>query len=125
LITPDFSEETSFELIPEGVYNTRIVKTEVKTSQAGNQYVNWTMDIFGAEGDYEKFNNQKIWHVTMTSGKAAGMLKQFVKAVTGEGPRPEFDTDDLLSRELEVTVAHRIDQQGEKRVSVKAVRALN
>ena len=124
MISPDFSEATEFELVPEGIFNTRITKTEVKTSQAGNQYVNWTLDIFGAEGEYEKVNNQKIWHITMCSGKASGMLKKFVKAVTGEDPVPSFDTDDLLGREVEVTIAHRVDQQGEKRASVKAVRAL-
>ena len=124
LITPDFSEATDYELIPEGVYNTRISGSQVKTSQAGNQYVNWTMDIFGAEGEYEKFNNRKIWHITMCSGAAAGRLKQFVKAVTGEVPDGSFDTDELIGRECAVTVAHRVDPQGEKRVDIKSVTGL-
>lgn len=124
VITPDFSEAVEFELIPEGVWNTRIVKSEIKTSQNGNDYVNWTMDIFGAEGDYEKYNNQKIWHITMCSGKASGMLKKFVTVVTGEEPKAEFDTDDLLGESLSVTIGHSPDNNGEARAKVKAVAAI-
>lgn len=124
IITPDYTEAADFELVPEGTYNTRITKAELKTSQAGNQYVNWTLDIFGAEGEAEKLNNRKLWHITMCSGAAAGRLKQFIKAVTSEEPS-EFDTDALIGHECQVTVAHRVDPQGEKRTDIKAVRALN
>ncbi len=119
LITPDFSEAQD-KLIPVGVYNARVVKTDAKKSQKGDTYVMWTLQLFGAEGDYEEFNDYKLWHNTMCSGVASGMLKKFVKAVTGEEPTPSFDTDDLLGAELAVTIAHKI-YEGEPKPEVKAV----
>ena len=121
LITPDFTDAAEFDAIPEGVYKTRITKGEVKISQKGDQYVNWTLSVFdSADG---KNLNRNIWHTTMCSGRGAGLLKKFLKEVTGEVP-PQFDTEALIGRQIEVTVGHRIDDKGEKRAEVKAVRAL-
>ena len=122
LITPDFSEAND-KVIEVGLYNTRITKTDLKTSQAGNQYVQWTLDIFGAEGDYAQFNNRKVWHNTMCSGTAAGMLRKFVKAATGEDPTAKFDSDDLIGREIAVTIGHR-NYEGNIQADVKAVQQI-
>lgn len=103
-ITPDFSEAVEFAPLPNGTYKTRVVGAEIKTSQAGNQYVNWKLSVFGAEGDLEQHNNSSIFHSTMISGRGAGMLKSFVKAATGEEPTGQFDTEALIGREVEVTV---------------------
>lgn len=113
LITPDFSESSDAPW-QEGIYNARIEEATVKTSQKGNQYVRWTMSVFGAEGDYAKFNNRKVWHNTMLSGRGAGMLKKFIKAATGEvlAEGQGLDTDALIGREVALTITQGFDQDG-------------
>lgn len=127
LITPDFSESSDAPW-QEGIYNARIEGAEVKTSQKGNTYVRWTLSVFGAEGEYAKFNNRKVWHNTMCSGKAAGMLKKFVKAATGEAPAEGkgLDTDALIGREVSLTITQGYDQDGNVSdfPEVKAVNAV-
>jgi len=125
LITPDFTDAVDFGPIPVGVYNTRIVKSELKTSQKHNQYVNWTLEVFGAEGDFEEYNGRKIWHTTMCSGKASGMLKTFVEAATGEDVPTNFDTDDLLSREIAVAVSIETGNDSVERNRIKSVTPLH
>lgn len=111
LVEPDFSESVDKAIIP-GTYNARIQQAEVKTSQAGNKYVKWTLSIFGCEGDSSVYNNRYVWHNTMLTGRGAGMLKKFVKAATGEEPQGAFDTDALVGRELSITLKERLNDDG-------------
>lgn len=111
VITPDFSEAAT-GAIPAGTYKARIVDAEVKTSKAGNAYIQWKMQIFGAEGQVSRYNNWNFNHRTMTSGKGAGMLKDFYKAATGEIAPTSFDTDILLGKEVQVVLAEGKDQDG-------------
>jgi len=122
LIKPDFSEVV--EVTP-GVYNIRVVNEELKKSQAGNEYIQWKLEIFGA--DDERLNGTKLTHRTMIGGKGAGILKQFINALTGEAPLAEFDTADLLNREASVVVVAGKDQHGQPSgwPEVKAVKALS
>ena len=126
-ITVDLSEAVELASVPPGVYPARISGAEVKATKAGTgNYIKWEMTIFGAEGELTRFNNSKVWHNTMTSGKGAGMLKQFVKAATGEELSGGLDTDTLLGKEVSLTLAEGKDQHGQPSgyPEVKAVKAL-
>lgn len=127
-ITPDFSEAVADTgaSVPDGTYKVRVVEVEMKDSKAGNKYLNWKLEIFGAEGEVARFNNWKIYHRTMLAGKGAGMLKSFVKAATGTDVTGSFSTDTIIGKELQVTVKTGLDQNGEpsRYPEVKAVKAI-
>ena len=104
-ITVDLSEAVELGGVVPGKYGARVSGAEVKTTNAGTgQYVKWEMTIFGAEGELARYNNHKVWHNTMTSGKGAGMLKKFVKAATGQELTGNLDTDAVLGKEVLVTL---------------------
>lgn len=109
-ISPDFSEAVDFGKIPNGIYKARIIGCEMKTSQAGNSYLNWKLQVFGAEGAFASYNNRTLTHMTMTTGKGSGNLKQLLKAtLETEGA---FDTDALLGKEIEITLGDKRNQDG-------------
>lgn len=126
IITPDFSEaQETGGTIPPGLYKARIVEAEQKTSKNGNPYLNWKMQIFGAEGDLAKYNNWPFYYMTMTSGRAAGNLRDLCQAALGEVPAP-LDTDLLLGKEVVVALTQELDQEGNpsKWPRVKSVRKI-
>ncbi len=128
-ITPDFSEavELAEGQVPDGTYKVRVVGVELKDSKAGNKYLNWKLEIFGAEGEVARYNNWKVFHRTMISGKGAGMLKSFVKAATGEELQGNLNTDAILGKELTATLKTEINPQSGEPSSfptVKAVKAI-
>lgn len=111
VIVPDFSEasESKSTPVPDGVYKVRVTDCEKKESKAGNSYLNWKLTIFGADGEYAKQNNRPVFHRTMLSGKGAGMLKDFLRVIDVDASKG-FNPETCLGRELEVTLASRIDQ---------------
>jgi hypothetical protein len=115
-ITPNFDDVV--ELGP-GEYPVRVVGSEIKTSQAGNDYINWTLEVFDAEDP--RLNGEKTWHRTMVSGKGAGFLKDMFVAMTGELPPASFDTDDYHGSELVAVLVPRRDDPN--RTEVKTVKA--
>lgn len=126
-ITPDFSEAVELSgTIPDGVYTVRITDAEMRESKAGNKYINWTLQIYGAPGDFAKYNNWTVFHRTMVSGRGAGMLRDFVKAATGEVPTGSFDTDTLLGHEVQVTLKTGKTPEGEdsRYPDVKAIKSV-
>ena len=75
----------------------RVVSDEVKSGeQSGAQYIEWKLEIF--EADDLKLNGSKLTHRTMIAGKGAGILKSFVKALTGEACPATFDSSDLRGK---------------------------
>lgn len=110
-ITPDYSEALSNEPVPAGVYKTRVDSWEQKTSQAGAKYISWKLVIFGAEGEAAKQNNRVVFLTTMTAGPGAGILKRFIQTTLGEVPKT-FNTEALVGRELQVTLADRQKPDG-------------
>lgn len=125
IITPDFSEAVENTPIPSGVYKARISDCTQKTSKAGNAMLDWKLTIFGAEGEYAKQNNRPVFMNTMLSGPGAFRLKDLAKAALGEVPT-QIDTDNFLGKEVEITVASRLQEDGTPSnfPDVKAVRSL-
>lgn len=127
VLTPDYSEAVELQVVPAGTYNARIVDAKPMTAKStGNPYIKWELQIFGATGDYQKFNNAKLWTNTMLTGRGAGMLKTFVKAVNPEYDGGPVDTDACMGKGIQVVVVDGVDQQGQKTIypEVKAVRSL-
>ena len=121
LVTPDFSEIQ--EEVVAGTYKGIIKKGEVKEWPNGGQYVNWMIETFGeAEA---KNNGRTIWHKTSTSGKGAFMLQKFYKAATGQALTGKFDTEQLIGKQIEVTLADGVrNGQPTGFTEVKNVRAV-
>ena len=127
LITPDLSEAVELGGIPAGIYSVRITNVELKQTKAGTgSYLQWELTLFGAEGELSRYNNWKVTHRTMTSGKGAGMLKSFYKAATNTDLTGAFDAQSLLSKEVQITLVEGKDQSGQpsQYPDVKSVKPL-
>lgn len=115
-ITPDFTdagESTGTGTIPMGDYKARVVDAELKTSQAGNPYVNWKLQIFGMEGDAARYNNWPVFHRTMLTGKGAMMLRSFLAICIPGYDGGAFETEDCLGKEMLITIVEKRDQNGQ------------
>lgn len=122
LIKPDWSEET--KPVQPGVYAARVKDGEIKTSKAGNTYVNWKLELFGTP----EVNNRVVFLSTPTGGPGIFRLAELYKAATGQemDRNAPFDTDMLISREVTVTLVEGKDQNGNPKQfpDVKAVAPL-
>ena len=106
-INPDYSE-SSFAPPKEGVHFVRIVEAEAKPGTKG-PIIQWKMETFG--NDEINQNGKNIWHRTDISGQYSGMLNLFLKAINPEYVGGEFDTDDCIGKELEVSISYPIDKK--------------
>jgi len=127
-ITPDFSEVVEQTPIPTGVYKARITEWKAKTSQKGNAYLNWKLQLFDCEGEASKYNGRILFHMTMLGGARGDDMKKFCKAALGEIPVDwaAFQEDELISREVEISVVPELQQDGTPSdwSKVKAVRPI-
>lgn len=125
LVEPDFSEVAD-EVVP-GTYKGVIKKGELKEYNSGSgSYVNWEIETYGEENT--KNNGRRIFHRTATSGKGAFQLQKFFRAATGEVLSGSFDTEKLVGRKVQVTVAEQLDRETKQPtgyLEVKKVEAVN
>jgi len=120
LITPDLSEVDSNEIAP-GTYAARIKDGTLKTSQAGKEYIEWTLELFGNP----TVNNRLVWHRTPFTGKGAFRFQQMYKAAIGQDMdgNQAVDTDSMIGKEITVGLVNSPDQNGRLRTEVKTVTA--
>lgn len=113
IVTPDFDECSAG--LPEARYSARLVGVEQKTSQAGNIYLKWTLEIFG-HAENPLFNGTKVWTNTPVSGRGAFRLRDLLKAAVGELPPKGagFNPQSLLGREVDIDVVDGKDKGGQK-----------
>lgn len=107
LITPDFTDVA--EEITAGTYKVRVKKGDVKEWPNGGQYVNWELETFGETEP--KNNGRRVFHKTSCSGKGAFMLQKFYRAATGQPLSGQFDTEQLVGKEVVVEVVDGKDRQ--------------
>ncbi len=107
LIKPDFSEIA--DSITAGTYRVRVKKGEVKEWPNGGQYINWELETYGDEKAQN--NGRKTYAKTSVSGKGAFMLQAMYRAATGKALTGEFDTEELVGKELSVTLVDGINRQ--------------
>lgn len=124
LINPDFSDIQ--DQVSPGTYRVRVKKGDVKEWPNGGLYINWEMETFGEAET--KNNGRRIFHKTATSGKGAFMLQQLYRAACGTALTGQFDTEQLIGKEVAVEIVDGVNRQtGEPTgyTEVKRVKPIN
>lgn len=127
-VTPDFSEAQDMgKPFPEATFKARIAECRPMTSKSGLPYLQWTLSVFGADGEYSTYNNRNVFLNTMTTGKGAGILRDLIKASLKVTEVPgSFDTDELIGKELQITTKPRVyEGQEQSNPDVKKMMPLN
>lgn len=128
LITPDFTDVA--DSVTAGTYSVRITdakvdKWEGRDGKPDTPYVNWRMETFGEPE--EKNNGRSIFLKTAVIGKGAFRLRDLYKAATKQDlSGGNFDTEQLLGKEVKVTVIDGKDREGNPTgyTEVKAIKPL-
>lgn len=124
LIQADLTEVSS--PLEPGTYKARVVASELKESKtSGNKYVKWQLETWGSE--IKTQNGRTVYYNTPVTGGGAFRLADFYAATMKKAlPRdnPQFDTDMIIGKELEIVTVEGKDQEGNpsKYVEVKTVR---
>lgn len=104
LVTPNFDEVQ--DSVDAGEYAVRVVGAEHGEWEKDGRktpYVNWSMDTFNEQDP--KNNGRRVFDRTPIAGKGAFRLQNFYRAATGEALKGPFETEQLIGRELKITVA--------------------
>lgn len=122
LVEPNFSEVA--DAIVPGDYQVRVVDAAPGTWKTGTKHIAWTLETMNETE--AKNNGRRMVHRTPTEGKGAFRLQQFYRAATGEVLKGNFDTEQLLGKELLVTVKDSLDKEGNQTgyTEVAAVRQI-
>jgi hypothetical protein len=123
LVKPSFDDIQ--DDVGPGTYKGRIKAAKLGEWQTGTPYINWEIETYG-ESD-AKNNGRRIFHKTATSGKGAFQLQKLYRAATGQVLKGDFDTDQLLGKEVEVELVDGINRQTGSPsgyVEVKSVRSV-
>lgn len=107
LVTPNFDDIQ--DAIAPGTYKVRIKKGDVKEWPNGGTYINWDLETYGESES--KNNGRHIFAKTSTSGRGAFMLQQLYRAAVGQALAGQFDTEQLVGKELAVEVVDGINRQ--------------
>ena len=122
LVTPDFSEVA--DAVTPGTYKVIVKKGELKDWPKGGQYVKWELETVGAENP--KNNGRRIYHTTSISGRGAFTLQQMYHAAIGTALTGEFDTEQVVGKEVAVDIIDGIRNGNPTGYTeVKRVKALN
>lgn len=127
LVMPDLSNVK--ENVTPGTYKVRITGSkcgEWNNDRGTTRWVNWEMQTFGE--DEAKNNGRYIFHRTPIEGGAAFKFRDFYKAATKAEYKAgtQFDTEQLLGKELVVTVDDGVNKEGSPTgyAEVKAVKPI-
>lgn len=113
------------EELPAGEYKATISDCEQKTSQAGNAYLRWQLNV--VDHAEPKYNGKAVWTSTPTTGKGAFRLAQLIRAATKERPSgTTFDPNALMGKTVAITVVAGHDRDGNLSgyPEVKSIRAI-
>jgi len=114
----------ALEAVPAGAYAARIVDYEFRDSQAGNEYINWVLEIVSDEA---ALAGRKLYVNTTLTPESLWRLKQFIEAALGkEIPSEEFDFDpaELVGKTVLCTVKNR-EYEGRMQADVRNISALS
>lgn len=107
-ITPNFEEVADLK---PGTYKARITDCGTKTSQKGDMYLNWKLEVFG--NDDTRLNGKGFTHNTMITGPGARNFRTLVRATVDAnyegGP---VNTDHILGKEVQVVLKQGKDRDG-------------
>ncbi len=106
IIKADYSQvKEGFDPAKPGTYVVRVMECTYAKNKNDEPYLKWLLKIFNA--DDHKQNGKIIIHSTNLAGKFAVKTKQIITAIDEVLDINTFDTDDLLGKTLECTVARR------------------
>lgn len=108
MIDPDFSQE--FKPLEPGQYTARVKSYEKKTSQKGEGYIRWKLDVLD--------HDTTIDMMTMYEGRGAGMIKSFLKNCDGAYDGGPFDPDTYIGSRIGIEVIEA-EFNGKKKAEVK------
>lgn len=109
MIEPDFSQE--FKPLEPGQYTARVKSYETKTSQKGDRYIRWKLDVLDHDG-------ATVDVMTMLEGRGAGMIKSFLKNCDGAYDGGPFDPDTYIGSRIGIEVIEA-EFNGKKKAEVK------
>lgn len=122
-LTIDATEAKSFEPIPDGTYETKILEiSEVKQGPKA-RYVNITFEI--TDGDYI---DRRLWRNFVVEGPGSAFLVDLAnKALPDEefevGSEFSLDTDDLIGQAV-IVVTVQEEYEGNTKSEVKRILAV-
>lgn len=110
LVTPDFTEVA--EEITPGTYRGQIRKVEVGEWSSGTKHLKVEIETVG-ESD-PKNNGRRVFDRLPLSGGGAFKLQRFYKAATGEALKGPFNTEQLLGKQVTMTIVDGVNKEGAK-----------
>jgi hypothetical protein len=107
-ISVDFSEAVELTLVPKGKYSVVVSSAEAKDASTGTRMLVLTLEV--TDGEHK---GVKLMDNLMLEGKGADRTKQALKALLGDTPAEDFDTDDLIGAVAEVFITHRVWEESD------------
>lgn len=108
-------EDAGASILEPGLKTARISSYKLKKSQAGNDYLLWTMKVIEPAEE----TNRPIWYRTPLTENAMGFLKDLCLAIGTCWDDDGFDPDELLGQTLTILVDIEKDDKGNDRNVVK------
>ena len=108
LVTPSFTDVK--DELSAGIYHARVTKVEVGEWKTGTKYLATTLETMNE--DDAKNNGRRTLYRVPIEGKGAFLLQKFYRALTGEALTGGFDTEQLLGKEVIITLADGKDKEG-------------
>lgn len=104
------AEVSQFNPVKASTYQMKIVGSEQKSSDKGNDYIQWTLafvdapdQLMGIDGQPLKGLPSQVRLITMLGAELQWKLRGIVEAALGSWR--DFDEDELYGKEVEVKVS--------------------
>lgn len=112
LVTVDFTDVETRELIPEGDYHVRVEDIEQEEGDKG-PYLNWELKI--PSGEYK---GKKLWYITSLTKQSLWNLRAVLEALGVEVPKSKMALDLPSYKGLEMGVSVEIEKYKGKEKNV-------
>lgn len=119
-ITLDFTNvSTGFEVLPEGLYEGKVAKVELRTSKAGDsQYLNFEWDVIDEDG-----KSRKIWDIASLKPQALWKLKQIMEALgMSTSGSIDLDPEEFVGQSATLQIAIDV-YEGKERNVIKEIKS--
>lgn len=102
----DYDAQEGFDVLAPGWYEAEVIDSEIKSSKAGNTYINWTFQVLGKPN--------RVWETTVI-GKDVAMkiLKTMATCCGHRNPNYIADTEELHGKRCQIKLKIKTDPTGE------------
>lgn len=104
-------EDVGSSILEPGLKTARIASYKLKKSQAGNDYLLWTLKVIEPVEEA----NKPVWYRTPLTENALGFLKDLCLAIGTCWDEDGFDPDELVGQMLTILYDIEKDQNGNDR----------